>query len=242
MRPLLVLQHNHDVPLGYLGDVLDERGAAYEIRPLYDGATVPGHSPWGAIVVLGGSMGAYEESEHPYLADEKQLLRDAVGADLPVLGICLGCQLIADALGGKAYLASSPEVSFDTIELLPAAAGEPVVSAMSDPVLSFHQDTWEPPPGATLLARSDRFPHAFRIGSALGIQPHPETTPEMLEIWLTDHDVAAMLRANEIEGPELLAEVEAGRSRSESMARRMFGIWLDAIGAVAPHGVGQTSR
>ena len=230
MDPILVLRHSDYVPAGYLDEVLTESRAVRRNVNLVAGEPVPGAEGWSAIIALGGPMGAYEAEEYPFLVEEKALLRAAVEANVPVLGICLGCQMLADCLGGKAYLAETPEASFAPIEVLPAARDEPLVAALDGPVLSIHRDAWDPPPGATLLARSTAYPQAFRCGSALGIQPHPEATPEIVAYWLTNTGAVDIARGAGTKPEDILEAMEKGRVASAAQAHRAFSAWLNGVG------------
>ena len=226
MEPVLVLRHGADIPAGYLGDVLADAGAPVVTASLHAGSAVPDHLDWSAVVSLGGEMGAYQEDRYPYLAAEKAFLRKAADAGLPVLGVCLGCQLLADALGGRAYRAPLVEMGVLTPELTPAGAADPVIGRLDGPVLIWHQDTWETPPGAELLARTDRHPMAFRRGSVVAMQPHPEVSPEILAGWL---EIAPARHFEEagMTPAELLAAVEGQREEGEALARRLFGAWVE---------------
>ena len=123
---------------------------------------------WAGIVSLGGLMGAYEDERYPWLRAEKRLLADAVSADVPVLGLCLGCQMLADALGGRAYRAPTPELGMLEVDLTDAGRVDPVLRHLDVPVPVWHSDTWELPPGGELLASTPAHPHAFRLGSGVG--------------------------------------------------------------------------
>ena len=105
MRPVLVLQNDADVPPGHLHAVLEETPGGYEICRLHAGEVVPALDGWLGIIVLGGAMGGYDVGAHPYLDSERAMLVAAVDAGVAVLAICLGCQLLADALGGSAFRA-----------------------------------------------------------------------------------------------------------------------------------------
>ncbi len=93
---------------------------------------------------------------------------------VPVLGLCLGSQLMADALGGKAFLGEKPETGVVPVTLTDAGKADPVVSKTGPMVYAQHQDTFVLPPDAVLLAHTDRYPHAFRVGSGLALQFHPD--------------------------------------------------------------------
>ncbi len=223
---VLVLRHDVTVPQGRLAATLGP--AATELR-LDLGAPLPADADgWDGIVVLGGPMGAYDENRYPFLAGEKTFLRRAVERGVPVLGICLGCQLLADALGGTAYLAPELEAAFAPCELTSAGAEDPVARFLAGPVLTLHQDTWDPPPGAVMLATSDRYPQAFRLGSALGMQPHPEAGPELAAAWI-DHLGRNRVAAAGADPDALLEKIRMGRPASDELAAELFGAWLTGL-------------
>jgi len=222
---VLVVRHDESVPPGRLTRTLD--GFGHEVR-LDLGESLPDPSEWDGIVVLGGPLGAYDVDRFSFLEDEKRFLRAAVDRSIPVLGICLGCQLLADALGGSAYLAPQIEAHFAPCEMSAEGAADPVARHLAGPVLSLHQDSWVLPPGATLLASSERYPQAFRMGSALGIQPHPEAGPGLAEAWI-DHLGRDRLTATGVDPDALLADMRAGEDAADGLADALFGDWLSRL-------------
>ena len=224
MDPILVIENDPYDPLGHLGDAIEARGLHTKtVRPP-TGDAIPPLDTFSAVVVLGGPQGAYQADDHPYLEDEMQAIRDAVAADLPLLGICLGAQLVAHALGGRAYQADTPEVAVLEPTLTPEGAEDPLAAHLAKPVLVFHQDSFEVPPGSRVLAESDRFTQAFRCGSALAIQPHPEADAENVAHWMADGDLHD--RAG-IDGATLLDEIGSNVDRNDALA--LFDAWLDEI-------------
>lgn len=140
------------------------------------------------LVVLGGSMSAHDEAR--WVQQVKDLVADAQAIDVPVLGICLGHQLVAEALGGEVAVADGrgAEEGPVVLEWLPGAGEDPVLGEAARsgaPVaMSHHDAVTRLPEGATELARSATYPNqAFRLGSAVGVQFHPEASPELVQFW-----------------------------------------------------------
>ena len=164
---ILVLQHIACEPPAAFEDELRSRGLDVTRVELDEGDPLPDWREFPAIVVMGGPMGAYDEADHPWLVEEKRALRDAVEADVPVWGVCLGAQLLASALGARVYPGEQPEVGLLPVHLTGEAADDPVFrdAPSSFPALQWHGDTFDLPDGATLLASSPAYPHqAFRVG------------------------------------------------------------------------------
>jgi len=227
VRPVLVLQHRPwehpglvrtalgDVPV-VTRTVLDDADAADELADL--GAV----EDLGGVVVMGGPMGALDDAEHPGLAHERRLLSQAVDAGVPVLGVCLGMQLLAVALGADLTPAATHEVGLGPLRLTAAGAADPLLGPVADvAVLHWHDDVVSLPPGATLLASTPATPvQAFRVGSAVGLQLHVEVDVAHLETWL---QTPAMVGG--------MSEGEVGRLRAEG--RRL----LPATSAAALQGL-----
>lgn len=205
-------------PPGQVADALAARGLAWEVVAA-DGA-LPDAAP-DAVVVLGGPQGAYEEADHPYLASVKAWLVRLVDADVPVLGICLGAQLLADALGGHAHRAPIREVGVLPVEVVDP--DDPLADHLAGSWVFVHQDTFSLPEGASLIARSS-YPAAFRIGSAVGLQLHPEADPAIVAGWLARSNGPA--RWSETDPERLMDDVRAAEDLTQR-GRALVGAWLD---------------
>jgi GMP synthase (glutamine-hydrolysing) len=232
--PLLVLQHIACEPPAAFEDELRSRGLDLVRVELDEGDPLPDWREFPAIVVMGGPMGAYDESDHAWLVEEKRLLREAVEADVPVWGVCLGAQLLAAALGARVYRGEHPEVGLLPVELTSEAAADPVFAGApaSFPTLQWHGDSFDLPDGAKLLASSPAFPNqAFRVGRSYGLQFHLEVTPELATEWGEVPAYAQSLEATLGPGAlrDLLAGVEENADVTLPLARRLFGGWLERV-------------
>lgn len=230
MKPVLVVSNEVEAPAGYLGGALDRRGIDWRVVRADVGEALPDEATVSGVAVLGGAMGAYDEAAFPFLIDEKRFVRSCVEAGNPVLGICLGSQLLADALGGRAYLAGSPEVVFAPVEVSDLGQSDSVAAAfVRRPVIRIHRDTFELPPGAALLAAGGGYPQVFRIGSALGIQPHPEVTPDILADWLVGGDARRMAIEAGADPEAIVDAFRLAQPSVEAMAVDVFDAWIDEV-------------
>jgi GMP synthase (glutamine-hydrolysing) len=178
-RAGLVIQHEAVAPAALLGDWLDSQGIPFEVVRA-DAGELGGVDPAGrAFVVVLGSGRAADDPTVPWLEDELQMVRVAAGADVPVLGICFGGQLVARALGGSVARAPRPEIGWGFVQSWSA-------EVPTGPWAQWHYDHFDPPPGAEVLARSEVSCQAFRLGRTLGLQFHPECPPEVFEWWIEE--------------------------------------------------------
>lgn len=141
------------------------------------------------VVVLGGPMGVYEADRHPFLEEELEILRERLALERPVLGICLGAQLMAAAAGSEVFVGKNGlEVGVAPVRWTQEGLADSVLAGVRPrtAVAHWHQDTYKPVPGATLLASTDRYSQqAFRLGASYGFQFHMELTASEFERWLT---------------------------------------------------------
>jgi GMP synthase-like glutamine amidotransferase len=199
----LLIEHIREEGAGAFAEWLPEAGLALDTHRTYDDGPPPAQldEEYDALVVMGGAMGVPDAgTTHPWLNDEMALIRHAVDRGVPVLGVCLGGQLLAEALGGKVVRGRiGPEVGICNVHLAPAAAADPLLGGLP-PVVNAVQWHWDEvlalPPGATLLGGSAAYPHqAFRVGDAAwGVQFHPEARPSMVARW-AEQDAAAVASA-----------------------------------------------
>jgi GMP synthase-like glutamine amidotransferase len=181
---ITIFQH---VPYEDPGMILDwtaERNHDVSFVNFYEDFRMPDAGSADMLIIMGGPMGAYDEGKFPWLKDEKNFIRECAGRNMPVLGICLGSQLLAECLGGRVYPNRQKEVGFFPVTMSGEAKSDPVfrdAPAVWD-ILHWHGDTFNLPPGAIHLASSEVTPNqAFRKEKCLGIQFHPEANLSLLE-------------------------------------------------------------
>lgn len=188
MKTVNVIQHLAFEDLGSLEDVFYQLG----FRVRYFEAGVDDLSPAlnyeGLTVILGGPIGVYETEDYPFLVDEIAGLKQRLKANKPTIGICLGAQLIAHALGAKVYAGHQKEIGWSQLEIK-AVENNPLAALENVEVLHWHGDTFDLPSNATLLASSSIYPNqAFSIGNnILALQFHLEITEQSFEKWLIGH-------------------------------------------------------
>lgn len=235
---VLVLQHIACEPPGVYEDVLRERDAHIVRVELDEGEALPTRG-FDAIVAMGGPMSVNDETEHPWLVEEKRVIAEAVRAGVPYWGACLGVQLLASALGARVYAGSAPEVGMLPVSLTDEGRADPVTGSLPAEIvtLQWHGDTFDLPEGGTLLASSPAFPNqAFRFLDAYGVQFHLEVSPAMAEEWSHVPEYGAY--ADRVLGqgslPGLIGEVTDHADEMCDHGRRMFEAWLETtVGARA---------
>ncbi len=184
-----VFQHVACEDLGTFAEVITGRGFQARYVRLFAGDRIPSDWPAaGALIFLGGPMSVNDETEHPYLTEEQAAIRIALEQDKPILGVCLGAQLLAAAAGARIFPGQRPELGWGPITLTADGRQDPLLSGLADlpAVFHWHGETFDLPAGATHLASSTMTPHqAFRLGNrAYGLQFHLEVDAAMIETWV----------------------------------------------------------
>ena len=237
MKTALAIRHIAFEDLDSFAGLLAERG--YAIRYLdagYDDLTALNPLADDLLIVLGGPIGVYEDAAYPFIRTELELLQIRLQAGRPTLGICLGCQMIAQALGARVYPGEHREIGWKPL-ILTEAGRQSALASFADqtPVLHWHGDTFDLPEGATLLASSGLYPHqAFSWGPhTLALQFHIETTARGLERWFIGH--AAQIAATPgLCVPTLRAATADHAVNAEVKGRQGLAAWLDQIDQIAP--------
>jgi GMP synthase (glutamine-hydrolysing) len=228
-RPVLVVESDPKLEgIGRLGEAIERSGLpSVQARAFIDDVGELAARDYAAIVLMGGEMHAGDDEGFPYLAREVELLRDAVRHDVPVLGICLGGQLLARSLGADVRPSGVLEGGWIPISPVPGRNGDdPVLGHLTEPtgVFSWHVDIFDLPEGATQLATGDvTEQQAFRYRNAWGLQFHPEVDGDLFAIWLAAHPALDM---TDEEKDRLRAEVRAGSEQSATFIARLFDGFL----------------
>jgi GMP synthase-like glutamine amidotransferase len=222
----LILQHEEPSPPGHVTEWLAGYDASVEtFRIDIDDREVDptGHD---LIVSLGSEFAAFDDSK-PFVPREARLMRAAIDADVPVLGLCFGGQMLSRALGGEVFRGAESEIGW-----LPVRSTDPEL-VPDGPWFQWHFDSFTVPPGATLIAESDVGPQAFVAGRSLGLQFHPEVTTEIMDDWVREY--RHELDADGVAPDALLEETKRRATESRRMAWQLFDRYLRQVARLA-HG------
>ena len=234
MRALAIV-HQRDAGAGVFADEMRERGVELDEWLLTKRGTGPPReiADYDAVLTFGGAMHADQEDRHPWLRFEKDFLEAVLDDGMPILAVCLGCQLLAEAAGGLARRAREPEIGWLEVEITDEGAADPVIGPLAPSFRGFQWHSYEavPPQGAAILARSPVCAQAYRIGErAWGIQFHAEVTAGDLADWIDDyHSDGDAVRIG-IDPQALRAESEGKIADWNRIGRELCGRFLDAVG------------
>jgi GMP synthase (glutamine-hydrolysing) len=236
MRKLLVFQHSAREPLGVLDPML--RKAGFRIRYVNfsrQPEAQPDVSRYNGLVVLGGPMNVDQQHLYPHLATEIAAIREALARGIPILGICLGAQLLAAALGANVQPNNVREIGWYRLHPTAAASGDPLCRHIAEHhVFQWHAYTFDLPHGAVHLASTPTCPNqAFRYGDrAYGLQFHLEADPQLIQRWLHVPEYRAEAEAA---GPahhleHILRETHEHAPRALTLSERVFGEFIELTG------------
>jgi GMP synthase (glutamine-hydrolysing) len=214
MYRILAFQHTINEPLGYLEQLLKERGIPYEYNRLWETNEIPRNNDATHLIFLGGPMSVNDEDVFPYLAQEKELIRKSLKRNLPILGLCLGAQLIASALGAQVYRFVNETGWYITTK---TSASESTFVSFPEQfhVFEFHSETFGIPCGGRLLSTGDQVVHqAFRYKSAIALQFHLEMTAPLIADWCQDLRKAKKER--------IMRDTERHLAGSNQLCRQFF--------------------
>ena len=216
----LVVQHEELGPPGLIGERAREHG--FQLLPLLVSNTTSFPDPVGFdLIIIMGALESVYDTTIPWIRTEMAMIRRAVDTHVPILGICFGSQILAQALGGNVQKASHAEVGWQKItsqqpDLVPPG-----------PWMVWHEDVFSVPPGGTELARSGAGPQAFVIGPHLGVQFHPEVTTDMVARWT--RDAAHHLERLDVDPARLLADTKRHVAQAEHEVKRLFDAFYERV-------------
>jgi GMP synthase (glutamine-hydrolysing) len=233
MAEILVLQHVAPETAGRIGDAVAAEGHRLRVVRSFAGEPVPKTlEEVSGLVVMGGPMGVYERDRFPFLHDELRLIERALRAERPLLGVCLGSQLLAHALGADVRPGPKKEIGWHGVMLREAAATDPLLSGVPGAFTAFHWhgDVFDLPGGAAGLARSAQTAwQAFRYGrNAWGLLFHMEVTEAMVKGMV--EAFPSELAGAGLDGSAILAQAGAHLPLLERIASRAFARWAELLG------------
>ena len=218
MSDVLVVQNTRIESSGYLGELLDRDG--FDITSINAKHEPIPNKKFSLVVILGAPESANDN--FPYLIEEQELIKNSVNDDIPVLGICLGSQLIAKTFGAKIYSGPKKEIGF--YNDLKISSDSTFFSGFQNPftVFHWHGDTFDLPQGALRLASSEHYPNqAFQYKSAIGLQFHLEVNEEMVNLWL-DNTKEKLQKISYINPQEIRSEINENISIVKSNMKNFY--------------------
>jgi len=227
---ILCIQNDTIGPAGLIGEQLFRRNGNLDVVMPHDGDEMPAdHARYDGVLVMGGAMDAFDDENYPQFWPMIHLLRGFHAAGKPILGVCLGAQLVARVFDKPVYRHHELELGFTEVDVTDAGAASPLLAgaARKQWVMEWHQDTFDLPEGAELLITGKRCRNqAFRIGSAYAFQFHFEVTKPMIRMWLK---VAGdFLKREYPDFPERVErEMESHMAEQNTLARHIADSWLD---------------
>lgn len=230
---VLAFRHTPSDDLGLIAQAVDANGILCDRADLYASPHLqPRVTQAGALIFMGGPMSANDDLG--YLHDEMRYIREAIDRGQPVLGVCLGAQLIAKALGARVYPTPQPEIGWAPVTFTQAASRDPLFDGLagSEMIFHWHGETFDLPRGAELLAFSASCRHqAFCLGDRVyGLQFHLEVTPAMIAQWCAEDEACG--DAREVHEP---IDPHAHAARAGKLAKMVFGRWCRLVRGRVSH-------
>ena len=233
MKPVAIFRHSPTEGPGYFATYLHARGLPWQLVKLDEGEGVPaGVGSFSGLVFMGGPMSVNDDL--PWIAPVLELIRKAVPADVPVLGHCLGGQLMARALGAQVLLSPVPEVGWHEVQMSGGAEQKKWFgAAASATVFQWHYDAFELPPEAVHLAGNTSCPNqAFSLGPHLAMQFHLEIDANKLDAWLTEPEPSYQHAQQQYPSVQSVANIRDGTARfliaQQALADRIYAQWMSS--------------
>ena len=228
---VLAISHQPDAGPGVFAEEVRTRGHALDEWPLPGGDPAPADpAGYDAVMTFGGSMHADQEADHPWLAGEKVLLRELIEGGVPLLGVCLGSQLVAEAAGAAVEPAPAPEIGWLEVELTAEGAADPLLAPLAPRFTAFQWHSYRSPlpAGAVALAHSPLALQAFRAGErAWGIQFHAEVTERDATGWTARFEEDPKAVEIGLDPDELMGSIREQIKPWNEVGRALCGRFLD---------------
>jgi GMP synthase-like glutamine amidotransferase len=229
---VLILQHEEPSPPGYVTEWLGEHDAEVDVVRIDEDDRAVDPTVYDLIVSLGSEFAAFDDSK-PFVRREAALMATAVDADVPVLGLCFGGQMLARVLGAQLFRGERSEIGW-----LPVRSADPGL-VPDGPWFQWHFDSFTVPPSATLIAESDIGPQAFVAGRSLGLQFHPEVTTQIMDDWVRTY--RHELDGGGVDPDDLLEETKRLAEENRRNAWRLFDRFLHDV-ARLPEAASEVDR
>jgi GMP synthase (glutamine-hydrolysing) len=232
MAKILVLQHHPAENLGAIADALEDAALAWQYVRVFDGHPIPQDTKGaGGLIVMGGPQTVYQPDRYPQVREEMRLIESALKENKPFLGICLGSQLLAAALGATVRRGESREIGWYPVRLSDAARDDRLLGGLPPEFVAahWHSDVFDLPSGAVALASSEKTPiQAYRYGDkAYGFLFHAEMTFEILEALIGEFDEG--LKRVGIDGEAMLSQAQSHLPKLSEIATMIFSRWARPI-------------
>ncbi|MBI4745934.1 MAG: gamma-glutamyl-gamma-aminobutyrate hydrolase family protein [Deltaproteobacteria bacterium] len=226
MREVLIFKHVSFEGPGTLTEPLKALGIKYREVNLYEGGAPINLEGCGGLIIMGGPMNVYEETEYPFLKDEDRLIKEALAKKLPMIGVCLGAQLMAKAAGAEVTKGQKKEIGWYPLNLTDEAKIDPAFKGLPKEieVFQWHGDTFDIPQGAVRLASSELFQNqAFRIGNnAYAFQFHIEVTEGIIRDWIEINTKELEGVKDYIDSKKALAESKEKAAELKKLADEIY--------------------
>lgn len=232
MRELLCVRHQPTAPLGIIEEVLRAEKVPWRYLDVWSDPDTPAASDASGLIVLGGEMNVDQLDRHPFLTDVRRLTLDVLEGNKPILGICLGAQVLARVLGSEVYPSPVKEIGFHPVRATAEGTRDPVMSPFAPEarVFQFHEDACDLPDGAELLFTGDEVSvQAFRMGEiAYGIQFHFEVTGKEIAAWCDE--TPDLQEGWGVSKEKLMSEAEASLARQQESGKEATRRFLKLLG------------
>jgi len=245
MRVLAIVQQHDAGPGVFTAEIRDSGGELEMWLPAEQSEPPADPLGYDAVLVLGGAMNVDEEGRHGWIAEEKVLLRELLAREVPLLGLCLGGQLVAEAAGAQPRRASQPEIGWHQVEVTPEGVDDPLLGPLAPSFEAFQWHSYEfpLPPGAVPLAHSEVCLQGARVGErAWALQFHPEVSRADALHWVEDYEADPDAVRIGVDPAVLRPETEGRIGAFNQLGRDLCRRWLRAVSQVSPSLVGRPNK